>query len=331
MSTLIQTLDLTPKAWFTFSFQENTGIGFTVDSTWTNASDLYVVENQKGQHRTQLLDYMKSLDSHEDLGRPGHKAVTKLKLGDVAILAPIPRPTSFRDGYAFRQHVESARKNRGLPMIPEFDEFPVFYFGNANGIIGPGVLEVQPAQAQELDFELEVGIVIGKNGKNIPVEKVIEHIAGFVVLNDWSARALQMQEMKLSLGPAKGKDFATAIGPALVPTAALKEQLAQTKNGFVLNAEMEARLNGERVSHGNVNSMTYSFSQIIERASDQVWIEAGDVIGSGTVGTGCFLELNTYPGAKKVWIKDGDQVDLTITGLGTLSHKIKFVEKKYET
>lgn len=327
MTTLVNTLGLIPSAWYSFTHDGQTGFGF---STSEDKEHVYVVGQEVGYHRYQLLNYLNSLPDAKALGESGHHAGTKVSLSDVTLLAPIPRPTSFRDGYAFRQHVESARKNRGLPMIPEYDEFPVFYFGNANGITGPGVVEVQPAQQQELDFELEIAIVIGKKGKNIPIDKAHEHIAGITILNDWSARALQMQEMKLSLGPAKGKDFATSIGPSLVPMQALASQIKLSEKGIEFTATMETLLNNESVSKGNARSMTYTFSEIIERASDSVWLEAGDVIGSGTVGTGCFLELNTYPGANKRWLKDGDIVSMKVEGLGELTHKIRFLEKRYE-
>ena len=136
-----------------------------------------------------------------------------LDAAQVKLLSPIPRPVSMRDGYAFRQHVEAARRNRGVPMIPEFDHFPVFYFTNHLAVTGPGDVPVQALAQDKLDFELEVAIVVGKEGRNIPAAQADEHIFGFMVMNDWSARALQMEEMKLNLGPAKGKDFATSLGP----------------------------------------------------------------------------------------------------------------------
>src|SRR5207302_1548794 len=123
-------------------------------------------------------------------------------LDGVALRAPIPRPPSMRDGYAFRQHVEAARRNRGVEMIPEFDEFPVFYFTNHQSVIGPGEMHVMPEHLKKLDFELEAAIVIGKEGRNIKAEEADEYIFGYMVMNDWSARALQIEEMKLSLGPA---------------------------------------------------------------------------------------------------------------------------------
>lgn len=132
-------------------------------------------------------------------------------LGAVTLRSPLPRPPSMRDGYAFRQHVETARKNRGLEMIPEFDQFPVFYFTNHQAVIGPGELRAQRLHLDRLDFELEAAVVIGQRARNVPAQSGDAVIFGFTIMNDFSARALQMEEMKLSLGPAKGKDFATAL------------------------------------------------------------------------------------------------------------------------
>ena len=149
-------------------------------------------------------------------GRGELPASIAMPAADVMLLAPIPRPPSMRDGYAFRQHVETARRNRGLDMIPEFDQFPVFYFTNHQAVIGPGPLKVRPRHLEKLDFELEAAIVIGRDGRDLTAANADEHIFGMTIMNDFSARVLQMQEMLLSLGPAKGKDFATGLGPYLV-------------------------------------------------------------------------------------------------------------------
>ena len=137
-------------------------------------------------------------------------------LKDIELLAPVPFPTSCRDGYAFRQHVAAARRNRKVEMIPEFDEYPIFYFTNHHSIKGPGDIDCMPDHFDKLDFELEAAIVISRHGRNIKAEEADDYIAGLMIMNDLSARTLQMEEMKLNLGPAKGKDFATATGPWLV-------------------------------------------------------------------------------------------------------------------
>jgi len=251
-------------------------------------------------------------------------------LSAVHVLAPVPRPTSMRDGYAFRQHVLTARRNRGLEMIPEFDVFPVFYFTNHQAVTGPGDIHVQRLHLDKLDYELEVAIVIGKEGRNIPVTKADEFIFGYTIMNDWSARALQMEEMKLNLGPAKGKDFATSIGPWLVSRDELLAdgQLKVTPKGEVLNASMKAFINGKQYSSGNVNEMNWTFAQIIERASYGVTLYPGDVIGSGTVGTGCLLELNGSKVTDNLWLKVGDTVKMEVEGLGVLENKIVLGEDR---
>ncbi len=239
---------------------------------------------------------------------------------DAQILAPVPRPTSMRDGYAFRQHVEAARRNRGVEMIPEFDAFPVFYFTNHQAVVGPGPVEVMPEHLNKLDFELEACIVIGKEGRNIKAADADGYIFGYMVMNDWSARALQMEEMKLSLGPAKGKDFATAIGPYLVTRDELASKRIDSPVGERYDLTMTCTINGEEVSRGNLKDMTWTFAQIIERASYGVTLYPGDVIGSGTVGTGCFLELNGSKVYNNRWIQPGEVVTCSIDMLGDLTN-----------
>jgi fumarylacetoacetate (FAA) hydrolase len=249
-------------------------------------------------------------------GRP-----LSLPLHEVTLLAPLPRPPSMRDGYAFRQHVATARRNRGLPMIPEFDDFPVFYFTNHQAVTGPGDVVVEPLHLGELDFELEAAVVIAEAGKNLRASDADRHIFGLCVMNDWSARRLQMQEMKLNLGPAKGKDFATSIGPWLVTTDELADRTARGTNGATFDLTMTAAVNGTPVSRGNLKDMTFTFAQILERASYGTMLYPGDVIGSGTVGTGCFLELNGS-GVTNQWLAPGDNVVLEIEKLGRLANRI---------
>jgi fumarylacetoacetate (FAA) hydrolase len=246
------------------------------------------------------------------------------------ILAPVPHPTSCRDGYAFRQHVEAARKNRGVEMIPEFDQYPIFYFTNHQAVEGPGPVYCMPDHFEQLDFELEIAIVIGKKGRNIKASEADAYIAGFTIMNDMSARKLQMEEMLLNLGPAKGKDFSTVIGPWLVTPDELAQKVAPTKAGHVglnYNLEMKCYVNDILVSSGNVKDMDWTFAEIIERCSYGVTLYPGDVIGSGTVGTGCFLELNGTgkrldPNFKPQWLQNGDRVTMTIDQLGVLENQI---------
>jgi len=253
----------------------------------------------------------------------------------IQILAPIQNPPSVRDGYAFRQHVAAARKNRGLDMIPEFDEYPIFYFTNHNSIIGEGEVLVELDHLVQCDFELEWAAVIGKQGKNIDSKNADSFVFGFTIMNDLSARTLQMEEMKLNLGPAKGKDFATAIGPYIITPDELSDNKIETDFGNQYNLRMTAKHNDNLVSEGNTRDMNWTFAEIIERASYGVTLFPGDVIGSGTVGTGCYLELNgtrTREAKERgesyspVWLKNGDEIILEIEKLGSLSNKIKLSE-----
>jgi len=246
------------------------------------------------------------------------------------VMAPVPHPTSCRDGYAFRQHVAAARRNRKVPMIEEFDQYPVFYFTNHNSIQGPGEIRCMPDHFNKLDFELEVAIVLNKKGRNIKAHEADDYIAGFMVMNDMSARTLQMEEMLLNLGPAKGKDFCTVIGPWLVTPDELTQYRVDAKEGHVGNAydlKMKCWVNGHQVSQGSMADMDWTFAEIIERASYGCDVLPGDVIGSGTVGTGCFLELNgtgllNDPDYKPQWLQPGDIVEMEVTGLGILSNTI---------
>ncbi|MBO9594537.1 MAG: fumarylacetoacetate hydrolase family protein [Niabella sp.] len=256
---------------------------------------------------------------------------TGLALSGVPLLAPVPHPTSCRDGYAFRQHVAAARRNRKVPMIPEFDQYPVFYFTNHNSITGPGTVTCMPDHFQKLDFELEAAIVICKKGRNIRAADADAYIGGLMIMNDFSARTLQMEEMQLNLGPAKGKDFATAIGPWLVTTDALTSREVKPKAGHTgksWNLEMKCFVNGIQVSTGNLADMDWTFAELIERASYGTDLYPGDVIGSGTVGTGCFLELNGTgklqdPEYREQWLQPGDVVAMEIEELGRLENKIE--------
>jgi fumarylacetoacetate (FAA) hydrolase len=253
-----------------------------------------------------------------------------LALKEVHLMAPLPYPSSLRDGYSFRQHVETSRRNRGLEMISLFDSFPVFYFGNHHSVKGPGPVHCMPDHFKKLDFELEAAIVISRKGKNIPVENADSFIAGLMIMNDFSARKLQMEEMLLNLGPAKGKDFVTTTGPWLVTMDELKAFEVNCKKNHIgksWNLTMTAAVNGRTVSEGNLSDMEWTFAEIIARASYGVELYPGDIIGSGTVGTGCFLELNgtgklNNPDYAEQWLVAGDNIELKIDALGTLSNQI---------
>ena len=245
-----------------------------------------------------------------------------ISINDVELLSPVTNPPSVRDAYAFRQHVATARKNRGLDMIPEFDEIPIFYFTNHNAVFGPGDFPVLDRHVEKLDFELECAAVIGKGGRNISTSNADEYIMGLMIMNDFSARALQMQEMKLNLGPAKGKDFGSSFGPWLVTKDQLEPYRKSSSDGDRYGLKMKAFVNDIQVSEDMLSNMTWTFAQIIERVSYGVDIFPGDIIGSGTCGTGCFLELNGSKITDNQWLKPEDTISLEIEALGTLTNKI---------
>jgi fumarylacetoacetate (FAA) hydrolase len=298
-------------------------------------NELYSLpENQSGlpasMNEFLALEEKGMLLAQQTANQIASQSIIATPVKNYEILAPVPHPTSCRDGYAFRQHVEAARKNRGVEMIPEFDQYPIFYFTNHQAVEGPGPVYCMPDHFEQLDFELEIAIVIGKKGRNIKASEADAYIAGFTIMNDMSARKLQMEEMLLNLGPAKGKDFSTVIGPWLVTPDELAPKVAPTKAGHVglnYNLAMKCYVNDILVSSGNVKDMDWTFAEIIERCSYGVTLYPGDVIGSGTVGTGCFLELNGTgkrldPNFKPQWLQNGDKVTMSIDNLGILENQI---------
>lgn len=253
-----------------------------------------------------------NIQSHSVGGKP-----IAFLMNEVQLLAPVPDPQSFRDFYAFEQHVRAARKLRGLEMHPDWFRIPIFYFSNPAAIYGHGSEIPYPRKTNELDFELEFAVIIAGAGSDIPSKDADRHIAGYTICNDWSARDLQREEMAMSLGPAKGKDFATSFGPYMVTPDELED--AWDENGK-LNLRMTCHVNGTLISDGNTNDLYHPFKDMIERASMNTKLLSGDYLGSGTVGTGCILELR--PENTSGWIKKGDVVTLEVKRLGVLENKI---------
>ncbi len=243
-----------------------------------------------------------------------HQRLTKAR--SVTLRSPIPRPPTLRDFYGFEDHVKAARARRGLEMPPEWYEFPAFYYSNPTVIYGPGDDVPRPAYTTALDFELEIACVIGQSGTDIPENEAESYIAGYTIMNDWSARDIQQREMKIGLGPAKAKDFATSLGPWLVTRDELEDRLVLPGK---FRLEMSATVNGKLLSNTNMEGMHWTFPQMIARASQSVELHPGDVIGSGTAGTGCILELGTEVHR---WLEPGDQVELRIERLGALTNKV---------
>ena len=239
------------------------------------------------------------------------------KESDLTILPPIINPPAFRDFYAFEQHVKAARKLRKLDMHPDWYKIPIFYFSNPNCCYGHGENIPYPNGTTELDFELEFAVIIGNGGSNIKSSEANKVIAGYTILNDWSSRNLQKEEMPMSLGPAKGKDFASSFGPYMVTPDEIE---SAWKDDGKLHLQMTCHVNGKKVSDGNTNDLYHSFGDMIERASMNTKLMPGEYIGSGTVGTGCILELR--PENAGGWLKKGDIVTLEIERLGILENKI---------
>ena len=239
-----------------------------------------------------------------------------IPIEEVKFLSPL-KPNSLRDAYAFETHVKTANRNRGQDVPENWYKFPVFYYSNPGNNYGHEDTIPYPYYTQALDYELEIAVVIGKAGRDIQPEDVPEHIFGYTIFNDWSARDLQVQEMKVNFGPVKSKDFACSFGPVIVTHETLADK-AVGRPG-VYHLEMTARVNGDEKSRGNFNDIYWSFGDIIARMSQSVTLNPGDVIGSGTVGTGCLYELTKNQGP---WLNHGDIVELEIERLGVLRNKV---------
>lgn len=231
--------------------------------------------------------------------------------------APLSRPTTLRDGYAFEAHVKAANANRGREVPEEWYKFPVFYFTNPNTIFGPEEVIPYPPYSHALDYELEIAAVVGKPGMDISPEEAPQYIFGYTIFNDWSARDVQREEMRVGLGPAKGKDFASSLGPCIVTADELADRAVGRPGVYDLT--MRARVNGVERSRGNFKDMYWSFGDLLARASQSAMLYAGDVVGSGTVGTGCLLELTQGQGP---WLGDGDVVELEVERIGVLRNYV---------
>lgn len=267
------------------------------------------------RYTREIASALKGADLEEIVG--SRRAKVGWTADQVRLLPPLPRPLSMRDFYAFEDHVASARGARGLDVPPEWYEMPVFYFTNPHSVFGPDERIPYPRYSQALDYELEVACVIGQPGRDIPAERAGAFIFGYTIFNDWSARDVQRREMAVGLGPAKGKDFASSLGPAIVTP----DELANPVEGRpgVFDLQMVARVNGEERSRGSWADIHYSFGEMIARASEEVFLLPGEVIGSGTVGTGSLLELT---GGKGPWLAPGDEVELEIETLGVLRNAV---------
>jgi 2-keto-4-pentenoate hydratase/2-oxohepta-3-ene-1,7-dioic acid hydratase in catechol pathway len=222
-------------------------------------------------------------------------------LDAVTLRAPLTRPNSIRDFMLVEEHV----RNSFGEVPPEWYEIPVYWKGNCDTVLGPDDDVRWPRYTEKLDYELELGAVIGRRVREATLEEAAASIAGFTIFNDWSARDIQFREMKVGLGPGLGKDFATSLGPCLTTADAFD----------ATSARMSARVNGELWSEGTLGAMRFSFADVIAHLSEEQTLQPGDVLGSGTVGRGCGLELDR-------WIAPGDVVELEVEGIGTLRNRV---------
>jgi 2-keto-4-pentenoate hydratase/2-oxohepta-3-ene-1,7-dioic acid hydratase in catechol pathway len=262
-------------------------------------------------------------DDGELLARSGEQAladpldVVGAEAADVR--APLPVPPSVRDFYAFETHVRTYREANGKEMDPDWYELPVFYFQNPAAIRSAREDVPMPPGSVKYDFELEFAAVIGRGGANLTPDEAEQHIAGYLLFCDWSARDLQAREVRHTLGPVKAKDTATSLGPWMVTP----DELAPRRSGKSFDLKMSASVNGRPYSSGNADDLYWSFGQMISYASRGTRVQTGDVIASGTVGTGCILELSTVHSEDEYpWLKPGDEVRLEADLLGAITARI---------
>jgi 2-keto-4-pentenoate hydratase/2-oxohepta-3-ene-1,7-dioic acid hydratase in catechol pathway len=267
---------------------------------------------------SRLLDLLG--DDGELLARSAEQAqadpLDVVPEAEARLCAPIPVPPSVRDFYAFETHVRTYREANGLQMDPDWYQRPVFYFQNPAAIRGPRDDVPLPPGCTDFDFELEFAAVIGRAGANLTPDEAERHIAGYLLFCDWSARDLQAQEVRHSMGPVKGKDTATSLGPWLITP----DELEPRRREKAFDLQMQASVNGQIYSKGNAADLYWSFGQMIAYASRGTEVRTGDVIGSGTVGTGCILELSTVHSPEQYpWLRPGDEVRLEAELLGAIT------------
>jgi fumarylacetoacetate (FAA) hydrolase len=242
--------------------------------------------------------------------------VAVLDAGGLAFGPPILRPPSLRDFYAFEGHVRTMWERRGGEVPETWYRLPIFYFSNVSEIRGPDDPIWSPARSQELDYELEVAALVDTPALDLAPERAEQAIGGYTIFNDWSARDLQREETVVRLGPAKGKDFASSFGPWLVTP----DELADARSGTGYDLAMTAEVNGTETSRGRWADAQFSFGEMLARASADVHLRPGDLVGSGTVGTGCLLEVRDATIGR--YLEPGDEVVLRVDRLGALRNPI---------
>jgi len=263
-----------------------------------------------------LLEFFQAGDEAWERGRRVADEITSGRSGvfvpedAVQLLPPVPRPPSFLDFYAFEEHVRNARARRGLEVPPEWYRYPAYYNSNPHALLGDGQTAYFPAGETKMDYELELGVILRRGGRHLTEQEAVDCIAGYTIVNDWSARALQREVMAIGLGPSPAKDFATSVGPILLTPDEIPPDRWAAPGHPAL--EMVARVNGEEWSRGNSSAAHFTFPQMIAFASRFRELYPGDLIGSGTVGTGCGLEQDRFLNA-------GDRVELEVEAIGRLT------------
>jgi 2-keto-4-pentenoate hydratase/2-oxohepta-3-ene-1,7-dioic acid hydratase in catechol pathway len=276
----------------------------------------YSVSRILGLNESELeKNFFTVLWNHEDdLKHPDDDAL--IKTPTEKYLPPVPLITSIRDFFAFEEHVRNARKTRSESVPPEWYNFPVFYFSNHNSVIGSMEELHYPRYTKELDYEMELAFIIGKEGKNISADSYEEYVAGVTIANDWSARDVQRAETRIGLGPAKGKDFATSLGPFMLTAGDLS--LCKISRGKY-DIQLSGIVNGKTYGSGNMKDIYFDLGSIIERASEEVTLRRGDIIMTGTFGNGCILEMRNQG---KSWLSHGDEVTIKSSKIGMLTNKV---------
>jgi 2-keto-4-pentenoate hydratase/2-oxohepta-3-ene-1,7-dioic acid hydratase in catechol pathway len=236
----------------------------------------------------------------------------------VRLLPPIPRPPAVRDFMTFRQHIEVIRKAQGLELPKQFFEMPVFYFTNPHALVGAHDPVPMPPGCQNLDFECEIGVVIGRDGENLDPKNAADHVVGYCLFNDWSARDVQRNEMEMRLGPAKGKDTATTLGPWLVT----KDELEPWRRPMGYDLQMVVSVNGREYGRDRWSNAFWSIGEIIAYASRGTRVCAGDVLGTGTCGNGCLAELRVRDASAYPWLAVGDEIVYEVEQLGRIANRI---------
>lgn len=278
---------------------ENEGSIIDVQRTWLDLPATMLDFLDKADEYLQLIHDQFGIQHH------GHR------MNEVKLLPPLPVPRSFRDFMGFAEHVETSRKLRGQTVDPFYYQTPVFYYSNTLNMLGPDEAVRIPDTTRKFDFEFEVGVVLGKGGRDLNAEQAEACIFGFTILNDWSLRDVQFEEMKIGLGPAKGKDYATSMGPFIVS----KDELEPHREGTRYNLNTRLYRNRELLRENNLNTIHHDFVTMIMRASENTTLYPGELIGSGTIGGGCLVE---YQHLGQDFLKPEELIQMEVEGIGSL-------------